>query len=375
MLPTGAPQRSEHDELWPSWTPLIETAIAVFLAALVASEPRTGWSVGARIVVAAIPAIVWFSCAAPWRPPFLVRAAMIFGAVAALVWHPAKFDAAPFFLVVLIGEACVVAPGWQSIVVTAASAALLAGLDLAGRFDGAVVWVLAFAFTWSGVALLQSRLRLVGEIGERAAYEERQRIARELHDVIAHSLAVTMLHLTGARLALERDPADAAQALLEAERLGRQSLAEIRRTVGLLAPTESAPGAAMPTAVDISDLVREVTDAGLEVDFECEGDLRQVPPAAGLSLYRVVQESLANTVKHAPGAAAHVRIRVDDEHMSVDVRNLLVSVTRAGRRSEDPGMGLALMRERTELLGGTLRAGPDGGHWHVRVAIPTKLPA
>jgi signal transduction histidine kinase len=88
-----------------------------------------------------------------------------------------------------------------------------------------------------------------------------------------------------------------------------------------------------------------------------------------------VQESLANTVKHAPGAAAHVRIRVDDEHMSVHVHNPLVSVTRAGRRSEDSGMGLALMRERTELLGGTLQAAPDGEQWHVRVDRPTKLHA
>ena len=76
-------------------------------------------------------------------------------------------------------------------------------------YDGSIVWLLAFGFTWSMMTLLQSRLRLIEQIGERAAFEERQRIARELHDVIAHSLAVTMLHLTGARLALERDPADA----------------------------------------------------------------------------------------------------------------------------------------------------------------------
>src|SRR5262249_27706705 len=157
----------------------------------------------------------------------------------------------------------VVAPLWQSLTVTGASVALLVGLDIAGRFHGSVVWLLAIAFAWSGTALLQSRLRLIDEIGERAAFEERQRIARELHDVIAHTLAVTMLQLTGARLALERDPDDAARALLEAERLGRQSLAEIRRTIGLLAPEAGDLTAPMPTATDVPDLVRELSNAGL----------------------------------------------------------------------------------------------------------------
>ena len=88
-------------------------------------------------------------------------------------------------------------------------------------------------------------------LAERAAADERQRIAREIHDVVAHSLAVTMLHLTGARLALHRDPKEAEAALLEAERLGRESLAEIRRTVGLLAPEGTGTAAPMPTAADI----------------------------------------------------------------------------------------------------------------------------
>jgi signal transduction histidine kinase len=368
-----APRASAPEELWPRWTPLIEAAIATLLAVVVALEPRPGLNAGARTAISVIPPVVWLWCATPKRPPFLVRAAIVFGAVAVLVWHPAKFDAAPFFLVLLIGESVVAARLWQSVVVAAASVALLGGLDVAGRFDGAVVWVLAFGFSWSGVALLQSRLRLIGEIGERAAFQERQRIARELHDVIAHSLAVTMLQLTGARLALERDPADAAQALLEAERLGRQSLAEIRRTIGLLAPGDGNPTTAMPTAADIPALVQEVTDAGLSVQLDCDGDLQNAPPTAGLSLYRIVQESLANVVKHTPGAAAHIQVRIDATHVRVDVRNSLATVTRAGPRRDDGGMGLVLMRERAELLGGTLRAGPEGQNWHVCVDLPTKL--
>ena len=364
----GAPR--DEAALWPSWTPLVEAAIATFLAVLVAFEPRPGLSTAARVVLSAIPALAWWWCALPKQPPFLVHAAIIVAAVAALIWYPAKFDAAPFFLVLLIGESVVIAPRWQSITVTGASAGLLVGLDIGGRFDGSIVWLLAMGFAWSGTALIQSRLRLIGEIGERAAADERQRIARELHDVIAHTLAVTMLQLTGARLALERDPADAARALAEAERLGRQSLAELRRAVGLLAPGDPQLTTAMPTATDIPDLVREVSDAGLAVQFDCEGDLASVGPTTGLAMYRIVQESLANVARHTARAPAHVSIDVVDGHVYVDVRNPAQAGTRATTLRDNHGLGLVVMRERAEALGGTLRAGLDGDEWCVRAVMP-----
>jgi len=239
-----------------------------------------------------------------------------------------------------------------------------------GRFSGSGIWLLAMGFAWSGTALLQSRLRLIGEIGERAAAEERQRIARELHDVIAHTLAVTMLQLTGARLALERDPADAARALAEAERLGRQSLAELRKTVGLLAPGDAQLTAALPTASDIPELVREVSEAGLDVRLDCEGDLTSVPPTAGLAMYRIVQESLANVARHTARAPAHVSVKVDDGHICVEVRNPAPAGARGAPGRDGHGLGLVVMRERAEALGGTLRAGLDGGEWRVSAVMP-----
>jgi signal transduction histidine kinase len=372
MRRVAPPQAMQSVELWPRATVYVEAAIATILAVVVVVETRPGWSVPAQVAIAAIPPVLWLACALPRKPPFLLRAALTIGAVALLVWHPAKFDVAPFFLVLLIGESAFIAPMWQGIVVTVASAALLAGLDIAGRYDGSLVWLLAFGFTWSMTTLVQSRLRLVEQIGERAAYEERQRIARELHDVIAHSLAVTMLHLTGARLALERDPADATRALLEAERLGRQSLAEIRATIGLLAPGAQAPTAAMPGAADVPVLVRDFADAGLVVHFDCSGDLGLVSPAAGLSAYRIVQESLANIVKHTPGADAHVCMRIDETIAHLEIRNPMATV-RAARRRDDDGIGLVFMRDRAELLGGTLKAGPDGSDWRVCADIPTRL--
>ncbi len=205
-------------------------------------------------------------------------------------------------------------------------------------------------------------------LAERAAADERQRIAREIHDVVAHSLAVTMLHLTGARLALQRDPKEAEEALLEAERLGRESLAEIRRTVGLLAPEGTGTAAPMPAAADIPQLVREFEAAGLDVDFELTGDPCTLPAATGLGLYRVAQESLSNVVRHAPNTRTTMSLCVADEMVSLRVRNRLASSTRAA--SADGGLGVRGMRERVTLLGGELRAGPDGDWWCVDVELP-----
>jgi signal transduction histidine kinase len=183
-----------------------------------------------------------------------------------------------------------------------------------------------------------------------------------------------MLQLTGARLALERDPADAARALAEAERLGRQSLAELRKAVGLLAPGEAHSFSALPTASDIPALVREVTDAGLVVTLDCDGDLATVPPTAGLAMYRIVQESLANVARHAAPAAAHVSIKVDNGHVCVDVRNSAPASPRVASARDGHGLGLIVMRERAEALGGTLRAGLEGGEWRVNAVMPGALP-
>src|SRR5436853_615896 len=126
------------------------------------------------------------------------------------------------------------------------------GVEVAGLYSGAFAYVLGIGIAWAWGYAVRQQYHLIVELkaaqaglAERAAADERQRIAREIHDVVAHSLAVTMLHLTGARLALQHDPAEAAEALAEAERLGRQSLADIRRTVGLLADGGRA-GAAPP---------------------------------------------------------------------------------------------------------------------------------
>jgi signal transduction histidine kinase len=240
------------------------------------------------------------------------------------------------------------------------------------------VWLLAIALSWAGGVGMQAQLLLLTKmrqeqagLAERAAADERQRIAREIHDVIAHSLAVTMLHLTGARLALRRDPEEAEGALIEAERLGRESLAEIRRTVGLLTPEGTGTAAPLPTAADIPELVREFEAAGLDVELELRGDPQLLPPAAGLALYRVAQESLANVVRHAPGAPTSISLLIGSDTVRLHVRNRLAAAV--GAPNADGGQGVRGMRERVTLLGGELRAGPDENGWCVDVELPLAL--
>jgi signal transduction histidine kinase len=217
---------------------------------------------------------------------------------------------------------------------------------------------------------LVDRLREAQEaLAHQAALEERRRIAREVHDVVAHSLTVTMLHLGAARLALGADNEEAAEALSEAERCGRRSLNDVRRTVGLLrAGNESATETALPHAGELEQLVERWRDAGLEVTLHVEGQLADLGPTDGLVVYRVVQEALSNVAKHAPGAVARVDVIIEGRQASVRVED---EGGGAGPRQEaaGPGLGLQGMQERVELLGGRLRAGPDGGGWVVAATI------
>jgi signal transduction histidine kinase len=199
--------------------------------------------------------------------------------------------------------------------------------------------------------------------------EERQRIAREIHDVIAHTLSVTMLHVTGARLALERgDRDDAIAALRDAEQMGRESLGDIRRTVGVLGSDGTGTDAPMPTAAELPDLVAGFRSAGLDVDLEMHGDAAGLPPALGLGLYRIAQESLANVAKHAPGSRTEVRLAVGDANV-----RLVVCDDDGGAvppPAENGGLGLRGMRERAAALGGSLDARPDGEGWLVEATLP-----
>jgi signal transduction histidine kinase len=368
----------QYDVPAPGWARVGEVAVPVTLAFAVAIQRGElippGWAALAAFA-AALPFVL-----DPFgiRVPRLLSTAIVVGAVLALVLNPVDVDIAPFFLVFLAAHHAMVAPRWQGALAAIVSIAVMVGVELAGRYTGSFAYVLGIVIGWAWGTAIREQFQLIGQLkeaqrdlAERAAAEERQRIAREIHDVIAHSLAVTMLHLTGARLALRRDPAEAEEALLQAERLGRESLAEIRRTVGLLAPEGTGTSTPMPTAGDIPLLVQEFEAAGLDVDFDLTGDPTALTAATGLGLYRVAQESLSNVVRHAPGTRTRMSLCVGDDVVSLHVRNRLAAAVET--RSADGGLGVRGMQERVTLLGGQLRAGPDGDSWCVEVELPRVL--
>jgi signal transduction histidine kinase len=225
------------------------------------------------------------------------------------------------------------------------------------------------------VSLLGDRMRAERERRDAvAASEERSRIARELHDVIAHSLSVVIAQADGGRYAAHADPSAATEALRTIAASAREAQAEMRRALGVLGTKEDAPLRPQPGVAELPTLVQRTRDAGLAVAYDERGASRPVAPATGMTVYRVAQEALTNVLKHAgPGAAASVELRWEPEAVTVVVRD---DGAGARSRGDGRGRGLAGMRERVEPRGGTLRAGPrpDGG-FEVHATIPERVPA
>lgn len=235
-------------------------------------------------------------------------------------------------------------------------------------------WSMGIAISWAfGAVLLHQRrltasLRAAQELlADQAAGEERRRIAREVHDLVGHSLTVVLLHLTGARRLVRRDPDEAEAALAAAEQAGRDSLAEIRRTVGLLRDERDAL-TPTPGFGDLAALIDASRSAGLVIDAELAPSLEELDNTTGLAVYRIVQESLANVARHAAGAPATVRVGLCGDNVEIEIVN-----SGGGISTAEPGIGrsgLPGMRERAVALDGSLHAGPHGRGWRVHATLP-----
>jgi signal transduction histidine kinase len=202
-----------------------------------------------------------------------------------------------------------------------------------------------------------------------AASEERQRIARELHDVVAHGIVLMVLQAQGARRILDHDADRAREALEAIEETGQTALAEIRRSLGILrdehARAELAPQRSLD---DLGALIDEMREAGLTVDLRVEGERRELREGIDRSAYRIVQEALTNTIKHAGLVPTHVTVTYEPDRLVLEVAD-----EGDGAAAEDggAGQGLAGMRERVRLHGGELDAHPVAGHgFVVRARIP-----
>lgn len=311
-----------------------------------------------------------------WFMPEWLFSLIVLTGVAVLIWDSVEVDPAPFLLVFLTGEMASRLNVRGGIAVAAASVIVMLTADLFGPYSDSFIWIVGIGFGYFGGFALQSQMRLATErrlaeksLTERAAAEERQRIAREIHDVIAHSMSVTMLHVTAARMALERGRStEALESLRDAETQGRNSLIDIRRTVGVLGPDESGP-APMPGVLDLPKLVNDFQTAGLDVTLSMEGAVDELPPGAGLSLYRIVQESLTNASKHAPGGKTSVDLNVTESDIRLRVFNESGNGS-APAASAGGGRGVRGMAERAVMLNGSLYSGPEIGGWLVFLAAP-----
>jgi signal transduction histidine kinase len=195
------------------------------------------------------------------------------------------------------------------------------------------------------------------ENARRAAADEQARIARELHDVIAHNVSVMVVQAAAAGDVFDSQPAKAREALASIEHTGREALTELRRLLGAVRAEDGK--VPQPGLGRLPALLDQVRAAGLDVDVQTEGEQRQLPLGIDLSAYRIVQEALTNTLKHATASHAQIVLRYSDDELAVDV----VDDGRGTTHNGDGGQGLIGMRERVALYDGDLVAGPraEGG--------------
>lgn len=376
-------RRSELIPVGITWAALISVDAALVLGGVIGTLQRPATDLPVSLTAFAIalsPSVAFIvfnmkMTPGPLWATWLASSALtLFGTST-----PIHADFAPALLVLMVLVVATLASVLGGFLATLSAAGLLLAASALHRLDTVVLYLGFIAVGWLLGYLMRTQRLLLAEqieaqdmLAEHAAADERRRIAREVHDVIAHSLSITLLHVTGARRALQqdRDVDDAVEALEQAERLGRQAMADIRRTVGLLDnwPTKTAQTTPEPGIDDLAVLVEGFQRAGLAVGLCVEGPTDHVSPAVGLALYRITQESLANIAKHAPESKAGVVLDISPVSARLAITNLLPVAVTAAQSPE--GRGLRGMRQRVELLGGAIDVGPTRDGWSVCAEIP-----
>lgn len=356
-------------------------ALAVFAALDVLLSPD--WRGPAAVNVIVAPAM---ALSLLWRRtrPLLALTAVMAGLVGlSLAFGSTQAWTNVFVIIVAVYSAAAHAP--NPLVVVAVAAAGIAVFTLQDPLIhsfGEALWSssltgLTFLAGMGGRALqtrasaLERRAQTLDleeeERAAAAAAEERRRIARELHDIISHSLGVVVLQAGAAEQVLHRDPERAREVLRSIRATGQEAIAEMATLLGLIRGGPETSREPQPCLGDVDHLVTTMREAGLAVNLDFQGRRRTLPAALELSAFRVVQEGLTNAAKHAPGARVGVRVNFGDEELEIEV-------TDDGSSSSDgPGArhGLAGMRERVAVFGGRFEAGPrpEGG-WLLRAAFP-----
>ncbi|MFF5448845.1 sensor histidine kinase [Streptomyces sp. NPDC012888] len=358
------------------------------------------------VKLTAVPAVVALATAVALRRKYTVPMLWLTAGAGAyqLVTDSEPTPANLAMLVVLYTVGAADVPRWVSRVALAMGLAAPPLSNLRWRMNegtttgetvfAIVMLMVMFALAWVLGDSVRTRRAYYAQLVERnqrlekeraaqaqvAVAAERARIARELHDVVAHNVSVMVVQADGAAYVLDSSPELAKEALQTISGTGRQALAEMRRLLGVLRtgePQESEDYVPQPDVEQIEVLVEQVRAAGLAVDFQVEGTPRQLPTGVELTAYRIVQEALTNTRKHGgPDASASVRLVYFDDGLGLlvedDGRGAAHELYEDGG-ADGAGHGLIGMRERVGMVGGTLDAGPrPGGGFRISALLPLK---
>ena len=373
--------RLRRRRLWG--LPVPDLALAGVLCLVAAASVLTGNPAEGPIALT-LPVAVATTLALAWRRRSPVVALAVIAAAgllqALLAQSPGSLWSLAVYAIAVYSLAAWSTEGVAAI----AGAAFVAVLLVQERLDNGVdyvfilllfggVWLLGRASRhWRGrVSAADERQR---EAARLAVAEERVRIARDLHDVVAHSLGAIAVQADAAEAALQLAPDRAVTPVRVIRQTAREALTDIRGVLDMLRGGEDdVPGVASPAASAVAGLVDSARAAGMRIELDLRLTDGLVPPAVDLACYRIVQESLTNARKHAPGAAVSIAVVQARRELRVEIRS---SAAAAAASSEPSGRGYGIrgMRERVRELGGSLEAGPEpGGGFAVRAAIP--LPA
>jgi signal transduction histidine kinase len=371
--------RRVDPRIWDALLALGMVAVGVLAFALRDQRPdEPPAALGFALVVVAGTSLAWRR-RAPMTVATIVCASV---ATASLFGYWPEF-VAPLWIAVYSAAAYT---GRDRLVRVLLAVALLTSvaISLGERWDRGLNWVevLSDLVVTFGVPFLLGRMtfnrrrRVVRdrEVATREAVAaERAAIARELHDVVAHHMSVMVVQAGAARAVGARDPAAAAEALRQIEASGRTGLAEMRRLLEVLKAEEDGDGRApQPGLARLRELLDAMRASGLPVEAVVQGTPRALSPGVDLSAYRIVQEALTNSLRHAGGATARVVVRYEPDALELEIADDGPGPPEDSEASG--GHGLIGMRERVQLFGGELEAGPrPGGGFLVRARLPSEL--
>jgi signal transduction histidine kinase len=332
-----------------------------------------------RLVTALVGPLVTAAVAVRRRYPTIagVTAAVLVAVVAAFWGPPQVVSEAIAWICTLYGLAVWASPRRFAVgAATVAVAGFASGAAVGPTAANGVPWglgtlvalLIARRVVWDREQRAQIAERERDVAGREAVVEERARIARELHDVIAHNVSMIVVQAGAERRVLDGASASTHEVLQTIEQIGRSALTEMRRLLGMLRSDADDALAPQPGLGDVPRLVTQVREAGLPVDLRIDGERRELPVGIELSAYRIVQEALTNALKHAGEAHAAVRIRYGDDSLELEIVD---DGAEEANRLAGGGHGLVGMRERVALYGGRFDASPNpGGGFVVRAKLP-----